>query len=175
MRAGAILVAVTSALRFVLAAGWIALWYTARRDPPVLGSIAIVAAASDFLDGRLARMLRVESAGGRWLDALADVTFIVVALAIESSSGAIPAYIPLLVAILFTQYALDSLILGGPRTGPIGSRLGHFAGVVNFGLVIALAFAPATLGRLMRDIAPLLAVLYLAAMVERAARYPWHA
>ncbi len=171
------MVTAISALRFALAAGWIALWYAGRRDPLLLGSIATVAAASDFLDGRLARMLRVESVGGRWLDTLADFTFILVALTVESWSGTIPAYIPILFAILFAQYALDSLILRGPRAAPIGSRLGHVAGVANFALVIVLGFAPAHQipGRLMRDIAPLLAVLYLAAMVERAARYPWRA
>ena len=56
---------------------------------------------------------------------------------------------------------------------PVKSRLGHWGGVLNFGLVIILAFAPPPQwpGVLISAVSPLLAVFFLAAIAERMLRY----
>ena len=132
--------------------------------------VAILAAGSDFIDGRIARRLGVASGSGRWLDGIADVMFVLAALTCAAATGAIPFYIPILIALSFSQYALDSIAIGQRATGPIKSRLGHWGGIINYALVITLAIAPppATPGAIIHDLAPILALFYIAAITERA-------
>ena len=56
---------------------------------------------------------------------------------------------------------------------PVKSRFGHWGGVLNFSLVIVLAFAPPPQwpGVLIREASPLLAIFYLAAIAERVLSY----
>jgi phosphatidylglycerophosphate synthase len=140
--------------------------------PEILGSIALAGAISDFFDGRVAR--RMDSAGrfGQWLDGSADIVFVLTALACEAYAGAIPFYIPVLIAASFTQYVIDSLMICGSST-PVKSRLGHWGGVINFALVIILAFAPPPRwpATLLRAASPLIAIFYLAAIFERTLSY----
>ncbi len=161
-----------SASRFFLAALWFAVFASGDRRPALLGPIALVGAASDFADGRLARLTGSPGQFGRWLDAIADIVFVLTALSCEARAGSIPAYIPVLVALSFTQYALDSVVIIGAAT-PVASRLGHWGGIINFVLVITLACAPPPRwpGRLVRRAAPLIAIFYLAAIIERALSY----
>jgi len=65
------------------------------------------------------------------------------------------------------------MVLSGSARGPIKSRLGHWGGVINFALVIVLGIAPppAWPGALIRSAAPMLAIFYLAAIVERGIGY----
>ncbi|MDB5108350.1 MAG: hypothetical protein JWM69_1291 [Candidatus Binatus sp.] len=162
-------------MRFALAALWLELATNGYRGRAAFGVIAIVAAGSDFIDGRVARILNVSSGKGRWLDGIADVTFVLTAMLSESWMRAIPLYIPILVAISFSQYAIDSIVIArrstaGETQGPIRSRLGHGGGIINYAIVIALAFAPppSPIGEIIRATAPLLALFYLAAIAERA-------
>ena len=136
----------------------------------LLGGIAIAGAVSDLLDGRVARRMRIANGVGRWLDSIADIIFVLTALTCEARIGAIPFYIPMLIAISFSQYAIDSMLLSG---APIKSRLGHFGGIINFALVIVLSLAapPAFPGVALRTLCPLLAVFYMAAIGERVAGY----
>jgi phosphatidylglycerophosphate synthase len=161
-----------SASRFALAALWLVAFISGNRSPQILGSIALAAAVSDFADGRIARWLGHAGGVGKWLDALADIVFILTALSCEALGGAIPIYIPVLIACSFAQYAIDSVAINGSST-PVKSRLGHWGGVINFGLVLVLAWTPPPLlpPRLMRQASPLLAIFYLAAIFERALNY----
>jgi phosphatidylglycerophosphate synthase len=161
-----------SASRFVLAAVWLVAFFFDDRRPEVLGSIALAGAASDFIDGRVARWMRSASGFGRWLDSLADVVFVLTALTCEAAAGAIPAYIPALIAVSFAQYTIDSVVISRSST-PVRSRLGHWGGVVNFALVMVLASVPPHRlpGILPREGAPLIAIYYLAAIFERATGY----
>jgi phosphatidylglycerophosphate synthase len=160
-----------SASRLILAGLWLAAYAFGDRRPALLGPIALAAAASDFADGRLARLAGFTDQFGRWLDALADIVFILVALSCEVRTGSIPAYIPALIALSFAQYALDSVLILGSAV-PVASRLGHWAGAFNYFLVIMLAFAPPRLpGRLIRPAAPLIGLFYFTAIVERALNY----
>ena len=162
-----------SAIRFALAAVWIELAAHGHQGRLALALVAIVAAGSDFIDGRVARRLGVASGSGRWLDGIADVTFVLAALFCEAAAGAIPFYIPILIAVSFSQYAIDSVVIGQPATGPIKSRLGHWGGIINYALVITLAIAPpaALPGTLVRGLAPLIGMFYAAAISERAWLY----
>jgi phosphatidylglycerophosphate synthase len=159
-----------SAVRFALAAIWIELAAHGHQGRLAFAIVAIVAAGSDFVDGRIARRLGVASGSGRWLDGIADVTFVLAALFCEAGAGAIPFYIPVLIALSFSQYAIDSVLIGQPATGPIKSRLGHWGGIINYALVITLAIAPppALPGAIVRGLAPLIAIFYVAAISERA-------
>jgi cardiolipin synthase len=159
-----------SALRFALAAIWIELASHGHDGRVAFAIIAIVAAGSDFIDGRIARMLGVASGRGRWLDGIADVTFVLAAIFCEAVAGAIPFYIPILIALSFSQYVIDSALLAQPAAGPVKSRLGHWGGIINYALVIALAVAPppALPGAIVRAFAPLIGSFYVAAIAERA-------
>ena len=172
-RGGAILAQMPnglSALRFALAAVWIELAAHGHQGRMAFAIVAIVAAGSDFIDGPVARRLGVASGSGRWLDSIADVTFVLAALFSEAAAGAIPFYIPILIAVSFGQYAIDSAAIGERAAGPVRSRLGHWGGIVNYALVIALAIAPppALPGAIVRGLAPMVALFYLAAISERA-------
>jgi len=159
-----------SAVRFALAAIWIALAAHGHQGRLAFAIVAIVAAGSDFIDGRIARRLGVASGSGRWIDGIADVTFVLAALFCEAVAGTIPFYIPILIALSFSQYAIDSVLIGQRAMGPIKSRLGHWGGIINYALVITLAIAPspALPGAIVRDLAPLIATFYVAAISERA-------
>jgi len=159
-----------SALRFALAAIWIEMAAHGHQGRIAFAIVAIVAAGSDFIDGRVARRLGVASGRGRWIDGIADVTFVLAALFCEAAVGALPFYIPILIALSFSQYAIDSVLIGQPATGPIKSRLGHWGGIINYALVITLAIAPppALTGAIVQTVAPLIAFFYIAAISERA-------
>jgi phosphatidylglycerophosphate synthase len=161
-----------SASRLALAAVWLAAFLSGERRPEILGSIALGGAISDFVDGRVAQRMRSADGFGRWLDSLADVVFLLTALTCEARAGAIPAYIPALIAASFAQYAIDSVVISGSSI-PVKSRLGHWGGVINYALVIILALAPPPRwpGMLLREVSPLIAIFYLAAIFERALSY----
>jgi phosphatidylglycerophosphate synthase len=161
-----------SAIRFLLAAIWIAAFMAGHRSLGVLCPIAIVGAISDFVDGRVARWMHRADGFGRWLDGFADIAFVATALSCEAAAGAIPFYVPMLIVISFGQYTIDSVMISRSST-PVRSRLGHWSGVLNFSLVITLALAPPPQwpGVLIREASPLLAIFYLAAIAERALSY----
>jgi hypothetical protein len=77
-----------------------------------------------------------------------------------------------LVAVSFAQYVIDSVLIRGSAV-PVKSRLGHWAGVFNYIIVIVLVWAPPprSPGTLLRDLAPMIGLFYLAAMCERALFY----
>jgi phosphatidylglycerophosphate synthase len=161
-----------SASRFVFAALWLAAFLSGKTGVEVLGTIAFGAALSDVVDGLVARRMRSANKFGRWFDSVADIVFVLTALSCEATARAIPVYIPVLIAASFTQYVVDSVVISDSSV-PVRSRLGHWGGIVNFALVIVLAFAPPPRwpGVLVRQISPLIAIFYLAAMVERAMGY----
>lgn len=161
-----------SASRFILACIWVVIFFGDRFHPGILRTIALGGAASDFLDGRIARWTLSASRFGRWLDNLADIIFVLTVLSCESYVRTIPIYLPVLIAASFAQYVIDSVWISGSAV-PIKSRLGHWAGIFNYVIVIILAWAPPPrlMGRLLRNLAPMIGMFYLAAMCERAMSY----
>jgi phosphatidylglycerophosphate synthase len=161
-----------SSSRFILACIWAAVFFGDRAQSGMLGIIALGGAASDFLDGRIARWTHSAGRFGRWLDSCADIVFILTALSCEAYAGVIPVYLPALVAASFVQYIADSVLIRGSAV-PVRSRLGHWAGVFNYIIVIVVAWAPPPRlpGTLLRAAAPMLGLFYLAAMCERLLSY----
>ena len=158
--------------RFAAAAAWAAIFFASPERTVLLGAIAVAASLSDFIDGRVARWLGTTSGAGRWLDGVADVSFVLAVLGCEAWAGAIPVYVPALIAASFAQYVVDSRLRSGARE-PIRSRLGHWGGVINYALALVLSFAPPPNipGAIVKSCAPILALYYAAAIAERAAMY----
>ena len=169
IRAAANLLSVS---RVVLSTIWICAFVLDSRQWIVLGAIALCAALTDLVDGPVARLSGAPSPLGRWLDSFADVVFVLTVLTCEAAIGAIPVYIPILIGMSFTQYVLDSIVISR-AAAPVKSRLGHWGGVVNYILVIALAFSCefTSLVWLAFACAPALAIFYIAAMLERVIAY----
>ncbi len=158
--------------RFAMAAAWIAMRAGAPDAYGAFAALAILAAASDFIDGRIARWLGVAREAGGWLDSVADVTFVLVALSSYAAAGELPWMIPVLIATSFAQYAADSLWLHR-AAAPVRSRLGHWGGILNYALVLAMASsapAPAVRAQII-GLVPAIALFYIAAIVERALAY----
>ncbi|MGH7864883.1 MAG: CDP-alcohol phosphatidyltransferase family protein [Candidatus Binataceae bacterium] len=162
-----------SASRLLFAAAWIACFALAIESRAPYIALVTAASVSDFIDGRLARRLATAGAYGRWLDGVADVVFVLAALSCEAATGTIPAYVPALIAASFAQYGIDSMLLGAAGRGPIKSRLGHWGGVLNYALVVVLAVAPppAWPGEFVRRMAPVCAIFYVGAIIERVLGY----
>jgi len=99
-----------------------------------------VAAASDVVDGRLARRAGTASAAGRFFDHLADIGFILVALSAYVRLGLAPWWVPASIAASFAFYFVDSLRRTPRAPSLIGSRLGHWGGVANYVLIGVLVF-----------------------------------
>ncbi len=168
-------------LRLVLAPAFVA---TAVRGDAnrVAGAVAAAifaaAATSDVFDGRVARHYGSDSDGGRTFDHLADIGFILSALAMYAGCGIAPWWIPASIGGSFAFYVLDSWArTSGGRRNLIGSRIGHAAGVLNYALIGILVFnnsagihllSPAALARLFW-----LVPLYSAAAVVARLATPW--
>ncbi|MDX2170387.1 MAG: CDP-alcohol phosphatidyltransferase family protein [Deltaproteobacteria bacterium] len=101
---------------------------------PAAALFAVIA-ASDFLDGRVARRLAVASPLGRVLDHAADIGFLLVALITYVALGAAPWWVPASIAASFGFYVADSLRRDPDRPRLVGSRLGHLGGIANYVLV----------------------------------------
>jgi phosphatidylglycerophosphate synthase len=134
--------------------------------------LAVVAAVTDFIDGRVARRLGVAHDAGGWLDSIADVTFVLAALGCYSSARQLPWSIPLLIALSFGQYAFDSVWLHR-ADAPVRSRLGHWGGITNYALVLAMALTKpeSTARSYLLTAVPIIELFYIAAIIERALAY----
>ncbi len=95
-----------------------------------------VAAATDYLDGPLARRLDTVSARGAVLDNVADVAFVLTGLVTACAHGLLSPFVPLAVAASVAAYVVASQRLSAGRAPRLArSRLGHAAGVVNYACV----------------------------------------
>jgi phosphatidylglycerophosphate synthase len=126
-----------TALRIVLTP--VFLWSVGHAQDGGTGWLAAVVftivALSDFFDGRVARWLEAANAGGRVLDHVADIVFILAALTVYARLGAVPWWVPASIATAFAVYVIDSLLRSSRRPALIGSRIGHYGGVCNYALI----------------------------------------
>jgi len=90
-----------------------------------------IAALSDYVDGPLARRRSEVSLAGAILDNVADVTFVLGGLATAAALGLVSWIVPVSIGLSAGAYAAAS---SRPRqeTALARSRLGHWAGVVNY-------------------------------------------
>lgn len=127
--------------------------------PPalVLGMI-IFAILSDYYDGKVARALGTASARGMLFDHSTDFLFVTSCLAAMAYAGLLPALLPLLIVIAFSQYVLDSYFLFRQKQLRM-SVLGKWNGVFYFVPTVLVASS-----RLLPDTA-------LENMLQTSARY----
>ena len=88
------------------------------------------AVATDVADGRVARARGESSAFGGLLDHATDASFVTLGLCALASTGAVPQILPILVALAFVQYMLDSKSLAGRKLR--ASALGRLNGIAYF-------------------------------------------
>jgi CDP-diacylglycerol--glycerol-3-phosphate 3-phosphatidyltransferase len=92
-------------------------------------------AASDVVDGQLARRWSAASVTGRTFDHLADIGFILAALWTYARLGLAPWWVPTAIATSFGFYVIDSWSRPLARGSLVGSRVGHVGGVCNYVLI----------------------------------------
>lgn len=156
-------------LRLVLA-GVLTLVLSDAPAHPVLPAVVFVlAAASDYVDGPLARRAGGATRHGAILDSLADVAFVLSGTVAAAALGLVPAAVPLAIALSFALYALASV---NPRWGTARTIVGHRAGVANYaltGLVTAAVALPgAVVRRVVAGASLVVIAINLAAVLERA-------
>lgn len=107
----------------------------------------LLIAASDVVDGRVARRLGTTSVRGRLFDHAADLCFVLAALTSYAWRGSISWAAPVAVAAAFGLYLAEFLRARGGRTRvPVtANRLGHLGGVCNY-IVIGVLVSNETLG-----------------------------
>jgi len=128
-----------------------------------------VAVATDLLDGPLARRRGTASAAGGIFDHTVDFLFVTSGLAAGASRGAFPWILPVLVAIAFAQYVIDSYWLHRGRRLRT-SRLGRYNGILYFaplGGDILIRLGLTFLQPLLTLLAWILVVTTLISMAER--------
>jgi phosphatidylglycerophosphate synthase len=93
-----------------------------------------LAAASDYVDGPLARRSAQATARGMMLDNVADVAFVLGGLAAAAAFGLVPWLVPGAVLLSVVDYGRTLLEerRGVVRAGLARSRVGHAAGVLNY-------------------------------------------
>jgi len=89
-----------------------------------------LAVATDLLDGRVARRFGESSALGGFLDHVTDAAFVSLGLAALVLRGEAPWLLPVLVALAFLQYTLDSRVIDGAALR--ASALGRWNGIAYF-------------------------------------------
>lgn len=140
-------------------------------------ALALVAAASDFVDGRLARRLGAASRAGAVLDVVGDGVFVVLALSALASLRVVTWLLPIAVMLALGGLALASLrgrvaSTEPPRRRGPADRAGHAAGIVNYGAVLAGSAAVAGVidGAWILPASVAVAALNLSPLVLRARR-----
>lgn len=132
-----------------------------------------VAAVSDYIDGPLARRRGTQRLRGAVLDTVADVTFVLSGLATAAALGLVSWVTPVSIVLSAGTYAVASV--SSRRTGAVPalarSRLGHWAGVMNYlclGVVASSVAEPATgWDSFVTIAAATTAILNIAAVVTR--------
>jgi cardiolipin synthase len=159
-----------TAARLVLAAPFALL--VLRDDPrsALLAAVVLaVAIATDVLDGMAARRYGTGSSAADLFDHATDCAFVTSGLAAAAARGAVPWILPVLVAVAFVQYVVDSY--WAHRAGRLRtSSLGRWNGVLYFmplaGHVIATAGA-ALLGPAVTVLAWALVATTVLSMADR--------
>jgi cardiolipin synthase len=85
-------------------------------------ALFVLAVATDFADGYVARRYGEASRTGGTLDHAVDASFVTVGTAALAWTGALPSWLPLLIGVAFLHYALDPLRgkAGALRPSPLG-------------------------------------------------------
>lgn len=112
----------------------------ARGGPLPLAAWCL-AAASDWLDGRLARRAGTASRRGAVLDNVADIAFVLGGLSTAAILGLVPWIVPASIALSAGAYAVASRSARPTGGGLARSRVGHWGGVLNYACLGVVAGA----------------------------------
>ncbi len=91
----------------------------------------VVAIASDYWDGKVARKLNTASATGQLFDHSTDFLFVSAGLFGAAYTGQISPWLPILIVLAFSQYVIDSYFLYRQKQLRM-SFLGRWNGVFYF-------------------------------------------
>jgi len=102
-----------------------------------------VAAATDYVDGTLARAVGTASRAGRVFDHGADALLLFPAFWARATRGRIPFVLPIAAVTAFALYLVDGWRRGGGLAAIdlTGSRSGAIGGVLNYAIAAAAAAA----------------------------------
>lgn len=103
-------------------------------------ALIVAAILSDYFDGKVARARGTASAGGMLFDHGTDFLFVTSCLAAASTVGLIPFLLPMLIAVAFSQYVLDSYLLFRQKQLRM-SVLGKWNGVFYFVPIVLISVA----------------------------------
>jgi phosphatidylglycerophosphate synthase len=94
-------------------------------------TLFLVAIGTDFLDGLLARKLRVTSKYGAYFDTTVDFIFVVSFFSLFINLGIYPNWILMLISVTFFQFIISNLFLKRTIYDPVGKIYGSllFAGI----------------------------------------------
>jgi phosphatidylglycerophosphate synthase len=106
--------------------------------PPLLVALMVIAIASDFLDGIVARRRGTASARGQVFDHTTDFLFVTSGLAGAAIAGQVPAALPILIVVAFLQYVLDSYFLHRAKRLRM-NHLGRWNGIFYFVPLVVIA------------------------------------
>lgn len=93
--------------------------------------LILVAIASDYFDGKVARALNTASSRGMLFDHGTDFIFVTAALFSLSFIGLSTIFLPVLIVVAFSQYVLDSYLLFKQKQLRM-SFLGRWNGILYF-------------------------------------------
>lgn len=106
----------------------------------LVAALLTVAIASDYFDGVVARRQGTASARGQLFDHATDCLFVTACLAGAALAGSVPPVLPVLVALAFSQYVLDSYWLDRRKQLRM-SMIGRWNGIGYFVPLVVLAAA----------------------------------
>ena len=115
----------------------------ARPDFLSSGLVALLLAAaiaSDYFDGVAARRYGTASAGGQLFDHGTDCLFVTACSTGAALSGLVPPVLPVLIAVAFSQYVVDSYWLHRRKHLRM-STIGRWNGIAYFVPLVVLAAA----------------------------------
>ena len=109
-------------------------------SPLLLLSLILVAILTDYFDGKVARKLGTASPTGMLFDHATDFLFVTLCLLAAAFAGKVTFLLPLLIAIAFSQYVIDSYFYYRDKQLRM-SKLGRWNGILYF---IPVVLVPAT-------------------------------
>jgi len=142
---------------------------------PLLLALMVLVIATDFLDGTVARRGGTASPRGQLFDHTTDFLFVTSGLAGAAVAGRVPAVLPILIAVAFSQYVLDSYFLHREKRLRM-SFLGRWNGIFYFVPLVFIAVSRFELGAgvgeglstLIVGVSYLLLLTTVASIVDRA-------
>ncbi|PCI77713.1 MAG: hypothetical protein COB20_07285 [SAR86 cluster bacterium] len=104
----------------------------------LLLALIVIAIASDYFDGKVARALKTASGRGMLFDHGTDFIFVTMALFALSTIGLSSILLPLLIVVAFSQYVFDSYYLFKQKQLRM-SFLGRWNGILYFVPIVLVA------------------------------------